>query len=79
MSFRHLLVFLSIAVLHAGYVQADQSAFNKGIDSFRKGNYDDAVFHFKKAKASGAKSGNINYNLAVSYFKIGRASCRERV
>ncbi len=70
--FRQLLILsVTLMALQPVFSQAeDSSAFVKGIEAFRKGSYDDAVFYFKKAKESGVTGSNIEFNLAVSYYKL---------
>ncbi len=49
-----------------------QDVFKQGAESFNKGEYATAVKSFKKAEAQGMKSPALYYNLAGSYYKLGK-------
>ena len=51
---------------------ADSSEFKQGVQSFRRGNFDQAAQHFERARRAGMHTSALLYNLGVSYYRLGR-------
>lgn len=50
---------------------ANNEQFTQGLQAFRAADYTTALFYFQQAAASGMQSDNLNYNIAVTHFKLG--------
>lgn len=68
--FTLFVVFTSFSFLKAENIQVD-TLWNKAIDAYTIGEYQQALDSFEKLEQSGYKSSALFYNMANSYFKIG--------
>lgn len=79
-SFRALCAVL-LSVLLFSNVNADpkQDYFAAGVQASEKGNYPVALQHFKNAKKAGLNTPALQYNLAVSYYKLGQYETSRKI
>jgi tetratricopeptide (TPR) repeat protein len=65
---------LLLGALLFSNVNADpkQDYFDAGVQAAKNGNYPVALQHFKNAEKSGLDTPALQYNLAVSYYKLGQ-------
>jgi len=67
-----VVIVLVSGLLLATTSMADNSSryFNEGIKASIAGDYNTALQHFKKARQAGLNTSVLDYNLAVSYYKL---------
>lgn len=51
---------------------AADELFGSGVEAFREERYEDALEHFRRARARGLDSPALHYNMGVSYYRLGR-------
>ena len=71
---RYFLALLLISITLPTYAQfkKQDDLFQQGLDAFRVGEYQRALNHFHALQNTGYRSASLNYNIAVTYFKLGR-------
>jgi len=69
---RLFIMLIALTSFSSSLLAASSDAFKLGAKAFNKGEYATAVESFKKAEAQGLKSPALYYNLAGSYYKLGK-------
>jgi tetratricopeptide (TPR) repeat protein len=68
------LVFLTVLVLltTSDLLASPESDYEAGVASYRAGDFGEAVIHFEAARQQGMDTVSLQYNLASSYYRVGR-------
>jgi hypothetical protein len=65
-------VGLSILLATLPAIAQNSESNGEGIAAFKAGNYQQALVHFQQAERSGSSSDSLDYNIAVSLYRLGR-------
>ncbi len=69
----------ALLALASGPLAAAPDPFKRGVELFKRGEYEEAIQHFKQARREGNGNPVLRYNLGVSYYRLGRyRSAREQ-
>jgi len=75
---KHDLTFkalvLSLALLTCAKAASADAGFEQGVSAFKQQNYQQAIDYFLQSREQGNRDAILAYNLAASYYKLGRYS-----
>ena len=68
--YRIILLFILISKI--GFTQDLPALFQKGIEQYQKGNYEEMIQIYETISAKGYEGKSIYYNLGNAYFRVGK-------
>lgn len=69
---RVALIFCAFAISAPSLAQGGRVLFQKGVEAFQDGEFDEAAQTLEKARSSGYDTASLHYNLGVVYFRLER-------
>jgi len=77
-NFFKTLFFIFLLVQAAIALASPLDDFDDGVQSFKEGNYGQALEHFKRAEKGGMKSAQLSYNLGSVYYRLKQFDLSKR-